>query len=120
MEPASTTRLNHAVNPVQAGVTSDNPFSVLEDLEEDISHIDIHTEKPDINDQHQTRDKAPVLEPDISILEEQLPTCTEEEAKKEVAAIIPALAQLYPPHPSDQFQGIADHFLFDPSTAQPP
>ncbi|KAF5184127.1 hypothetical protein FRX31_026286, partial [Thalictrum thalictroides] len=124
MEPASTTSLNHAVTPVQAatpvqaGVTSENPFSVLEDLEEDISHIDIHTENPGTND-HQTRDKAPVVEPEIS-MEEQIPACTEEDANKEAAAIIPALAQLYPPHPSDQFQGIADHLLFDPSTAQPP
>ncbi|KAF5189405.1 hypothetical protein FRX31_021008, partial [Thalictrum thalictroides] len=123
-EPANTIRLNQtaahvqAVTPVPAGVTSDNPFAVLEDLEEDITHISIPTENPGTND-HQTRDKAPVVEPDIS-MEEQIPACTEEDANKEAAAIIPALAQLYPPHPSDQFQGIADQLLLNPFTAQSP
>ncbi|KAF5183691.1 hypothetical protein FRX31_026722, partial [Thalictrum thalictroides] len=95
-------------------------FSVLEDMEEDISHIDSYTENPisAINDQHQTRDKAHFLEPGTSRLEEQYTTGIEEEAKKDDAVIIPALAQLYPPQPSDQFQGIAEHLQYEFSTVQ--
>ncbi|KAF5191180.1 hypothetical protein FRX31_019233, partial [Thalictrum thalictroides] len=108
MKPASSTPLTHAAIPEQ-GVTSDNPFSVLEDLEEEVPHTDSCTVIPNIviNEQHQTSDKAP-LEPGISRLEEQNAIYIEEEGHKDEVAIIPALAQLYPTQPSDQFQGIAE------------
>ncbi|KAF5207311.1 zinc ion binding / nucleic acid binding protein [Thalictrum thalictroides] len=122
VKPASSSQLNHESAPVQAGVTSENLFSILEDLEEDISHIDSYTENPNsaFKDQHHTKDNAPFLEPGISRLEEQYTTCIEEEAKKDGAVIIPALAQLYPPEPSDQFQGIAEHLQYELSTVKSP
>ncbi|KAF5201046.1 hypothetical protein FRX31_009367, partial [Thalictrum thalictroides] len=122
VQPASSTHFLHESAPPQAGVTSENPFSVLEDLEEDTVHIDTHM--GNINsaskDQLHARDNASLLEPGISRLDGQYTTCIEEEAKKDETAFIPALAQLYPPEPSDQFQGIAEHLQYELSTVKAP
>ncbi|KAF5200963.1 hypothetical protein FRX31_009451 [Thalictrum thalictroides] len=121
VKPASSTQLTHAAIPEQAGVTSDNPFSVLEDFEEEVPHIDNCTKNPNSvnNEQHQTRDKAP-LEPEISRLEEQNAIYTEQEVKKDESAIIPALTQLYPSQSSDQFQGITEQLQYEHLSVQNP
>ncbi|KAF5196435.1 hypothetical protein FRX31_013978 [Thalictrum thalictroides] len=122
-EPAGSAQPKHADAPAQAGLTSANPFSVLEDMGEDTTHTDSYSEHPSrstINDQHHTRNKAPLLEPGTSRLEEQCTAGMEEEAKTDEAVTIPALAQLYPPQPSDQFQGIVELLQHEISTVQPP
>ncbi|KAF5205973.1 hypothetical protein FRX31_004439 [Thalictrum thalictroides] len=113
VQPASSTQPPHESAPPQAGVTSGNPFSVLEDLEEDTVHISAS------NDQLPARENTSLLEPGISRLDGQFTTCIEEEAKKDETAFIPALAQLYPPEPSDQFQGIAEHLQYELSVKAP-
>ncbi|KAF5201192.1 hypothetical protein FRX31_009222 [Thalictrum thalictroides] len=120
--PARSTQVIHETGTTQAGVTSENPFSVLGDLEEDTTYIDTHTENTNSasKDQLNTRDNASFLEPGTSSFERQDTTCTEEEARKDEAAIIPALAQLYPPEPSDQFQGIAEQLQYDLPAVKPP
>ncbi|KAF5202245.1 hypothetical protein FRX31_008168 [Thalictrum thalictroides] len=112
---------SHVTFTEQAGVTSDNPFSVLEDLEEEDPPINGCTENPNpsINEYQQSRDKAP-LEPILKGSESQNTTCIEEEVHKNEAAIIPALAQLYPSQPSDQFQGVTEQLQYKHLSGQIP
>ncbi|KAF5191205.1 hypothetical protein FRX31_019208, partial [Thalictrum thalictroides] len=111
----------HATTIEQAGVTSDNPFSVLEDLEEEVPHINVCTESPNpvINTEQQPRDKAS-LEPEVPRFENQNTACMEEEVQQDETAIIPALAQLYPTQPSDQFQRVAEQLQYEHLSAPSP